>query len=204
MISKRILDLIISVAGLAFLLPAFILLSALIKLDNKGPVFFRQQRVGRDGRHFAIYKFRTMVVDAENQGSGMVVKEKDPRITRIGRLLREYSLDELPQLINIFKGEMSLVGPRPTLAYQVEKYNQRQMLRLSVQPGLTGWAQVNGRSSLSWPERIELDLWYIESWSLWLDLKVLLKTFTVFLDRGKVYRRVEYDSISDQNPEKVE
>ena len=201
MITKRIFDFGLSLTGLMMLLPLFALVAVLIKLDSKGPVFFRQQRVGINGRPFVLFKFRSMVFDADKQGS-IVVKKKDPRITRVGRFLRESSLDELPQLLNILKGEMSLVGPRPTLAYQVERYDQRQMGRLAVRPGVTGWAQVNGRSSLSWPERIELDLWYVENWSFWLDIKIILRTFLVFFDQSKVYREAEHDPISDHDGDK--
>ena len=201
MITKRIFDFGLSLTGLMMLLPLFALVAVLIKLDSKGPVFFRQQRVGINGRPFVLFKFRSMVFDADKQGS-IVVKKKDPRITRVGRFLRESSLDELPQLLNILKGEMSLVGPRPTLAYQVERYDQRQMGRLAVRPGVTGWAQVNGRSSLSWPERIELDLWYVENWSFWLDIKIILRTFLVFFDQSKVYREADHDPISDHDGDK--
>ena len=132
------------------------------------------------------------------------MEQDDPRITKVGNLLRKTSLDELPQLINILKGEMSLVGPRPTLPYQVENYDQRQKNRLNVKPGITGWAQVNGRSSLSWPERIELDLWYIDNWSLWLDLKVIAKTIGVVLEKGNLYKPDGYDPIAGQKHENTD
>ena len=147
-----------------------------IKLEDGGPVLYRQIRVGQDGRDFELLKLRTMVVGAERQGAGFAVDRGDPRITRVGRILRRLSIDELPQLWNVLRGDMSLVGPRPTLRYQVERYDERQRRRLDVKPGLTGWAQVNGRAALPWDERIELDLWYVEHRSLWLDLKILART----------------------------
>jgi len=145
-------------------------------MDDHGPVFFVQERIGRNGKLFRLYKFRSMIIDAENQGDGIYCGETDQRITRMGRLLRRTSLDELPQLWNILKGEMSFVGPRPTLAYQVERYSERQHLRLTVPPGITGWAQVNGRNAIPWSERIELDLWYITHRSMGLDIRILWKT----------------------------
>jgi lipopolysaccharide/colanic/teichoic acid biosynthesis glycosyltransferase len=173
---KRILDL--AGAGLALLLasPLLFLAALAIKLDDRGPVLYRQRRVGRQGQEFDLLKLRTMVVGAEAQGAGWAVNEGDPRITRAGRVLRRLSLDELPQLWNVVRGEMSLVGPRPTLAYQVERYTERQRRRLEVKPGITGWAQVQGRARLPWDERIELDVWYVEHRSLWLDLRILART----------------------------
>jgi lipopolysaccharide/colanic/teichoic acid biosynthesis glycosyltransferase len=147
-----------------------------IKLDDGGPVFYRQRRVGLDGREFELLKLRTMEVGAETKGAGFAVNEGDPRITRAGRLLRRLSLDELPQLWNVVRGDMSLVGPRPTLAYQVERYTPRQRRRLEVRPGITGWAQIHGRARLPWEERIELDVWYVEHRSPLLDLKILART----------------------------
>ena len=154
-----------------------------VKLEDHGPVFYHQLRVGKDGRDFELLKLRTMVVDAERQGAGYAVDRDDPRITRAGRVLRRLSIDELPQLWNVLRGEMSLVGPRPTLRYQVDRYDERQRSRLDVKPGLTGWAQVNGRAALPWDERIELDLWYVEHRSTRLDLKILVRT-PVALFRG--------------------
>jgi len=197
---KRLVDLLGSLPGLLLISPLLLGVALAIKLDDRGPVFFRQQRAGLKGQIFKIFKFRTMVQNAEKMGAGVFVEEEDPRITRVGKFLRHSSLDELPQLINIVRGEMSLVGPRPTLPYQVENYDQRQMRRLEVKPGITGWAQVNGRSALTWPERIELDLWYIDNWSLWLDLKIILKTFLVVLKKGNLYKTAENDPISGQKP----
>ena len=198
LILKRLLDFTASLAGLICLLPLFILVVVAIKLDDRGPVFFRQERVGLEGRPFLIFKFRTMIVNAEKVGAGVFVEKNDARITRVGKFLRHTSLDELPQLINIFRGDMSLVGPRPTLSYQVDKYDDRQRRRLKAKPGVTGWAQVNGRSALTWPERIELDLWYIDNWSLYLDLKILAKTFRVVAERGNLYKTAIYDPISGE------
>ena len=147
-----------------------------VKLEDRGPVLYRQTRVGRDGRDFELLKLRTMVVGAEKLGAGYAVNVGDPRITRAGRLLRRLSLDELPQLWNVVRGEMSLIGPRPTLRYQVEQYDERQRHRLDVKPGITGWAQIHGRTKLPWAERIELDLWYVEHRSALLDLTILMRT----------------------------
>jgi len=196
---KRLIDVTLSASALLVLSPLIILIGLLIKLDSKGPVLYRQKRVGENGIIFTINKFRTMIDGAEGIGAGYVVKKGDHRITRVGRVLRTLSLDELPQLINILSGEMSLVGPRPTLPYQVEKYDERQRQRLKVKPGVTGWAQVNGRNAISWPERIELDLWYIDHWTIWLDLKILLLTFKSILVRENLYRTADYDPISDPN-----
>jgi exopolysaccharide biosynthesis polyprenyl glycosylphosphotransferase len=173
---KRILDL--AGAGLALLLasPLLLLAALAIKLDDRGPVLYRQRRVGRDGEEFDLLKLRTMIVGAEAQGAGWAVDAGDPRITRAGRVLRRLSLDELPQLWNVVRGEMSLVGPRPTLAYQVERYTPRQRRRLEVKPGITGWAQVQGRARVPWDDRIEFDVWYVEHRSLWLDLRILART----------------------------
>jgi lipopolysaccharide/colanic/teichoic acid biosynthesis glycosyltransferase len=165
-------------AGLALAASSPLLgLAALaIKLEDRGPVLYRQRRIGLNGEEFDLVKLRTMVVGAERQGAGWAVNEGDARITRVGRLLRRLSLDELPQLWNVVRGEMSLVGPRPTLAYQVERYTPRQRRRLEVRPGITGWAQIHGRARLPWEERIELDVWYVDHRSPRLDLQILLRT----------------------------
>jgi lipopolysaccharide/colanic/teichoic acid biosynthesis glycosyltransferase len=178
---KRFIDVLLSLIGLLVLTVPFGLIGLAIKLDSKGPVFFRQERVGKDGRSFKVWKFRTMVVDAVRKGLGYNVAKDDSRITRVGTMLRNWGLDELPQLISVFVGEMSLVGPRPTLRYQVEHYNDFQRRRLLVKPGITSLAVVSGRNALSWKERIELDVWYVEHWSLWLDIKILFKTLWVVL-----------------------
>jgi lipopolysaccharide/colanic/teichoic acid biosynthesis glycosyltransferase len=147
-----------------------------IKLDTRGPVLYRQTRVGKDGADFELLKLRTMVVGAETQGAGFAVDRGDARITRVGAFLRRTSIDELPQLVNVLRGEMSMIGPRPTLRYQVDRYDERQRRRLEVLPGLTGWAQIHGRAELSWAERIELDVWYVDHRSPRTDLLILLRT----------------------------
>ena len=173
---NRALDLL--VAGLALLVaaPLLGLCAVAIKLDSRGPVLYRQRRVGRGGVPFELIKLRTMVVGAEHSGAGLYIETGDARITRVGRLLRRFSLDELPNLLNVLRGELAVVGPRPTVQVQVDRYTPRQRRRLEVKPGITGWAQVNGRTSLSWPERIELDVWYVDNRSLALDLRILART----------------------------
>lgn len=184
---KRIFDVVVSGIGLIILFPIFVIIGIFIKLDSKGPVFFVQERAGKNGKVFRAYKLRTMVDNAEKIGLGYEIEKNDSRITRVGKYLR-WGMDELPQLINVFRGEMSLVGPRPTLLYQVNQYTEWQKRRLEVKPGITGWALVNGRNILSWPERIKLDIWYINNWSLWLDLKILFKTiWVVIFTREGIY-----------------
>jgi lipopolysaccharide/colanic/teichoic acid biosynthesis glycosyltransferase len=173
---SRALDLLLASVLLMVTAPLLGPAALAIRLESRGPVFYRQRRVGKDGRPFELWKLRTMVPGAEAMGAGIYVLEGDPRITRAGRLLRRFSLDELPNLINVLRGEMAMVGPRPTVQEQVDRYTERQRRRLEVKPGITGWAQVNGRTSLPWPERIELDVWYVEHRSLWLDLRILAKT----------------------------
>jgi lipopolysaccharide/colanic/teichoic acid biosynthesis glycosyltransferase len=173
---SRALDVVVSAALLVITSPLLAVAAIAIRLESRGPVFYRQLRVGRGGEPFELWKLRTMVPGAESMGAGIYVLEGDPRITRMGRLLRRFSLDELPNLVNVLKGDMAIVGPRPTVQEQVDRYTDRQRRRLEVKPGITGWAQINGRTSLSWPERIELDVWYVEHRSMWLDLRILLKT----------------------------
>ena len=173
---NRALDVAGASLGLVLASPFLAAAALAIKLDGGGPVLYRQQRVGKDGREFELVKLRTMVVGAERQGAGWAVDHGDSRITRVGSVLRRLSLDEVPQLWNVVRGEMSLIGPRPTLAYQVEQYTPHQRRRLDVRPGITGWAQVQGRASLPWEERIELDVWYVDHRSPWLDLKILGRT----------------------------
>jgi lipopolysaccharide/colanic/teichoic acid biosynthesis glycosyltransferase len=172
----RALDLAIAGTGLALSSPFVAAAALAVKLQDGGPVLYRQNRVGKDGRDFELLKLRTMVVDAESQGAGYAVAAGDSRITRIGRFLRRTSLDELPQLWNVVRGDMSLIGPRPTLRYQVEQYDERQRRRLEILPGITGWAQIHGRATLPWEERIELDLWYVEHRSWKTDALILLRT----------------------------
>jgi lipopolysaccharide/colanic/teichoic acid biosynthesis glycosyltransferase len=173
---NRALDVAIAGTGLALATPLLAAAAVAVKLGDGGPVLFRQTRVGKDGRDFELLKLRTMVVGAEKQGAGYAVNVGDSRITRVGAFLRRTSLDELPQLWNVVRGEMSVIGPRPTLRYQVEKYTERQRRRLEVLPGITGWAQVQGRAGIPWEERIELDVWYVDHRSLALDLRILLRT----------------------------
>ena len=174
--ASRALDLLVASLALVLGAPLLALAAILIKLESRGPVFYRQRRVGLAGEPFELWKLRTMVPGAESMGAGIYVVEGDPRITRTGRLLRRFSLDELPNLVNVLRGEMAIVGPRPTVQEQVDRYTDRQRRRLEVKPGITGWAQVNGRTSLPWPERIELDVWYVEHRSLRLDIKILART----------------------------
>jgi len=173
---NRALDLALASLGLAAGAPVTGAAALAVKLSDGGPVLYRQRRVGKDGVEFELLKLRTMVVGAEHQGAGFAVDRDDPRITRVGRLLRRLSIDELPQLWNVVRGEMSVIGPRPTLAYQVERYTPRQRRRLEVKPGITGWAQVNGRAALPWEDRIELDVWYVEHRSPWVELQILART----------------------------
>jgi lipopolysaccharide/colanic/teichoic acid biosynthesis glycosyltransferase len=173
---NRVADVTLAGATLVVSAPALALAALAVKLANGGPVLYRQMRVGKDGSDFELLKLRTMVVGAESMAAGYAVNEGDARITRAGRVLRRLSLDELPQLWNVVRGDMSMIGPRPTLRYQVERYDDRQRRRLDVKPGITGWAQVHGRAALPWAERIELDIFYVEHRSPLLDLKILLKT----------------------------
>jgi lipopolysaccharide/colanic/teichoic acid biosynthesis glycosyltransferase len=168
----------VAIAGtaLAVASPVLALAALAVKLGDGGPVLFKQTRVGKDGKDFELLKLRTMVVDAEKKGAGYAVDKGDPRITRAGRFLRRTSIDELPQLWNVVRGDMSLIGPRPTLRYQVERYDERQRKRLDVLPGITGWAQIHGRASLSWEERIEYDVWYVDHRSPLTDVLILLRT----------------------------
>ena len=173
---NRAVDVLGAALGLALASPFLAAAAVAVKLEDGGPVLYRQRRVGKDGEEFELLKLRTMVVGAESQGAGLAVNRGDARITRAGRLLRATSIDELPQLWNVVRGEMSLIGPRPTLRYQVERYTERQRRRLEVKPGITGWAQIHGRASLPWADRIELDVWYVEHRSPLVDLRILLRT----------------------------
>jgi lipopolysaccharide/colanic/teichoic acid biosynthesis glycosyltransferase len=173
---NRAADVALGGAGLLVAAPFVALAALAIKLEDRGPILYRQQRVGKDGLDFDVLKLRTMVVGAETLGAGFAVDRGDSRITRVGRFLRRTSIDELPQLWNVVRGDMSVIGPRPTLRYQVENYTPRQRRRLEIRPGLTGWAQIHGRAALPWDERIELDVWYVEHRSPRIDLKILLRT----------------------------
>lgn len=184
--AKRVFDLALSSVLLIFVFPLLPVLALIVKLSEKGPVFFCQERVGYLGRRFRVIKFRTMVPNAMELG-GYATSTRDPRITSLGRVLRRWGLDELPQLWNVVRGEMSLVGPRPTLAYQVEAYSNHQKKRLLVRPGLSGLAQVSGRNQLTWPEKIELDIKYIENYSLSQDIKILFQTVRLLWSAEGVY-----------------
>jgi lipopolysaccharide/colanic/teichoic acid biosynthesis glycosyltransferase len=185
---KRWFDIVIALVGSIISAPVIVLLAIAIRLESPGPAIYRQTRVGQDGKLFSIYKLRTMIRGAEFTGAGLAIQEGDHRITRLGAVLRRYSLDELPNLWNVLQGEMSIVGPRPTLQFQVEQYSERQRGRLEVKPGITGWAQINGRASLPWSERIELDLWYVEHRSLALDLKIAARTVEMVLTGQGLYK----------------
>jgi lipopolysaccharide/colanic/teichoic acid biosynthesis glycosyltransferase len=185
---KRALDLAITLALAVPAAPLAALAAVAVRLETPGHPIYRQRRVGYKGHAFDVIKLRTMVSGAEHIGAGMAVDEGDTRITRVGAFLRRMSIDELPNLINVLRGEMSLIGPRPTLQHQVDTYTDRQRLRLEVRPGLTGWAQVNGRASLPWPERIELDIWYLEHATLRLDLRILLLSIRMAVTGHGLYR----------------
>jgi lipopolysaccharide/colanic/teichoic acid biosynthesis glycosyltransferase len=185
---RRAIDILVSAVALLLAAPLLAAAMLAIRLESRGRVLYSQRRAGLGGRPFDVLKLRTMVDGAEHIGAGLAIDADDPRVTRIGALLRRTSLDELPNLVNVLRGEMSLIGPRPTLPVQVEQYTARQRGRLAVKPGITGWAQVNGRASLPWAERIELDLYYIEHRSLGLDLKIALRTIAMVLGGSGLYK----------------
>jgi lipopolysaccharide/colanic/teichoic acid biosynthesis glycosyltransferase len=185
---RRAVDVAVSACLLALSAPLLAAAMAAIRLETPGHPLYRQRRIGRDGRPFDVLKLRTMVAGAERIGAGLAVDENDSRITRVGALLRRASLDELPNLLNVLRGEMSLIGPRPTLPVQVCSYTPRQRGRLAIRPGITGWAQVNGRAALPWSERIELDLYYIEHRSVALDLRILWRTLAIVLGGEGLYK----------------
>lgn len=179
LIFKRTLDFIIAGVALIVLSPFLLITAILIKIDSKGPVIFKQERLGKNGIPFKIWKFRSMCVGAEKQGTGVYSYKGDARITKVGKIIRATSIDELPQLVNILKGDMALIGPRPALTYHpwpYEQYTEHQKHMFDVLPGVTGWAQVNGRKEVPWPERIELNVWYAKHISLMLDLKIFFMT----------------------------
>jgi lipopolysaccharide/colanic/teichoic acid biosynthesis glycosyltransferase len=185
---KRALDVVLAALGLAVGAPVLLVAVAAIRIESPGHPIYRQRRVGKDGRPFDLFKLRTMVAGAEHIGPGLALAEGDPRITRVGAFLRRTSLDELPNLVNVLRGELSIVGPRPTVQVQVDQYTERQRGRLAVKPGITGWAQVNGRASLPWSERIELDLWYVEHRSLLLDLRILARSLWLVVTGHGLYK----------------
>jgi lipopolysaccharide/colanic/teichoic acid biosynthesis glycosyltransferase len=186
--TRRLIDIAVSSLALVLGAPLLVLAMLAVRIESRGPVIYRQRRAGQDGRAFDVFKLRTMVDGAEHVGAGLAVNANDSRITRVGGFLRRTSLDELPNLVNVLRGEMSLIGPRPTLPAQVDRYTERQRGRLAVKPGITGWAQVNGRASLPWAQRIELDLYYIEHRSVALDLKILLRTPAMILAGSGLYK----------------
>jgi len=185
---RRLLDILVSSGALLASAPVLALAALAIRLESEGPVIYRQRRIGLHGHPFDAIKLRTMVQGAEHIGAGLAVNADDSRITRVGAVLRRTSVDELPNLVNVLRGEMSLIGPRPTLPVQVDQYTERQRRRLEIKPGITGWAQVNGRASLPWSERIELDLYYIEHRSLALDLRILWRTAAMVLGGSGLYK----------------
>jgi len=185
---RRIFDVLVSAGILAVTAPVMALAVVAIRLESPGHPIYRQRRIGKDGAAFDVLKLRTMVSGAEKMGAGLAVNDGDSRITRVGALLRRTSIDELPNLVNVLRGEMSIIGPRPTVPVQVEQYTERQRGRLALKPGITGWAQVNGRASLPWPERIELDLWYVEHASLALDLRILWLTARMLVTGHGLYK----------------
>jgi len=187
---KRLLDIILSLIGIIIISPIFLIVAIAIKIDSKGPVIFKQKRLGKNGKEFEIYKFRSMVVGAEKIGTGVYSKKGDSRVTRVGNFIRMTSIDELPQLVNILKGEMSFIGPRPVLTYhpwKLEEYTEEQLARFEVNPGVTGWAQIHGRKDVPWDKRIQLDVYYVQNISFLLDLKIFFKTiYKVILMKDNV------------------
>jgi lipopolysaccharide/colanic/teichoic acid biosynthesis glycosyltransferase len=177
---KRLFDILLSLLVLVILSPVFLITAIAIKIDSKGPVLFKQERLGKGGRVFKIYKFRSMCVNAEHTGSGVYSGKGDARVTRVGRIIRATSIDELPQAVNILKGDMSFIGPRPPLTYHpwpIEEYTDEQRKMFDVRPGITGWAQINGRKAVEWHDRIKLSVWYVEHLTMWLDIKIFFLTF---------------------------
>lgn len=204
---KRFFDIVLALLILIISAPILLLIAIAIKIESKGPVIFKQERIGKNGKVFKMYKFRSMCVGAEHTGSGVYSGKGDARVTKVGRILRATSLDELVQVVNILKGDMSFIGPRPPLTYHpwtYDKYSQEQLKMFNVRPGITGWAQVNGRKGVEWNKRIELNVWYVEHVSLWLDIKILFKTiFKVFsnadnVNNGKTVAEVTKDEKTEQ------
>jgi lipopolysaccharide/colanic/teichoic acid biosynthesis glycosyltransferase len=187
-VTRRLVDVVVSSVALVVTAPVMLAAMVAIRLESPGHPIYRQRRVGRDGTEFDMLKLRTMVSGAEAIGAGLAVNEGDARITRVGRLLRRWSIDELPNLVNVLRGEMSLIGPRPTIQVQVAQYTERQRGRLAIKPGLTGWAQIHGRTSLPWHERIELDLWYVEHRKLRTDLVIVWQTVRMLVNGDGLYK----------------
>ena len=205
LVVKRILDLIFALTLLIIIAPIFVIVAASIKLETKGPIFFKQNRLGLNGENFKMYKFRSMVINAEKTGTGVYSYRGDPRVTKVGAFIRKTSIDELPQLINIIKGEMSVIGPRPTLTYhpwKLQDYTEEHKVRFDIRPGVTGLAQINGRKQLSWPERIVLDVQYIDNISILLDVKIFYKTIVKILSMGNNYntnKTVDITNLKENN-----
>jgi lipopolysaccharide/colanic/teichoic acid biosynthesis glycosyltransferase len=187
-LTTRVFDLVVASVALVVTAPVQIAAMIAVRIETHGSPVYRQHRVGKGGEPFEMLKLRTMISGAEHVGAGLAVNYGDPRITRVGRILRRFSIDELPNLVNVLRGEMSIVGPRPTIQVQVDQYTERQRQRLEVKPGLTGWAQVNGRASLPWHERIELDLWYVEHRSFLLDLRIIAMTVRMLVKGTGLYK----------------
>lgn len=185
---RRTVDIVLGMLALIVAAPVIAVAMLAIRLESRGHPIYRQRRVGKDGQEFDLLKLRTMVDGAEHVGAGLAINENDPRVTRVGAFLRRTSLDELPNLLGVVRGELSLIGPRPTIPVQVAQYTERQRGRLAIRPGITGWAQVNGRASLPWSERIELDLYYIEHRSLALDARILWRTVAMVLGGSGLYK----------------
>jgi lipopolysaccharide/colanic/teichoic acid biosynthesis glycosyltransferase len=190
---KRAMDIAIALAAMVVTAPLLVVIAVAIRLEDRGPAILRQSRVGLHGEDFDLLKFRTMVANAHTMGAGWLVADRDPRITRVGRVLRRWSLDELPQMFNVMRGDMSIIGPRPTLRYQVDQYDDFQKRRLEVRPGITGWAQVNGRNELPWKARIELDVWYVQHFGLLTDLRILARTLPLLVRPSGVYNEARAD-----------
>lgn len=207
-ICKRLFDFLLSFLALIILSPIFLFISVAVKIDSKGPVLFKQERIGKDCKIFKIYKFRSMCVGAEQTGTGQYSFEGDPRVTKVGKFIRATSLDELPQLINILKGEMSFVGPRPPLTYhpwELSEYTDEQLRMFEVRPGITGWAQVNGRKEVEWHQRIKLNVYYVDHCSLLLDIKIIFLTFVkVIKNENNVNHGVTVDPNYSEEKENVE
>lgn len=203
---KRFIDIFLSLVILILFSPIMIIISVIIKLDSKGPIIFKQKRIGKNGKVFEIYKFRSMCVGAETKGSGVYSGKNDARVTKIGKILRATSLDELPQAVNILKGDMSFIGPRPPLTYhpwKYEEYTNEQKKMFDVRPGLTGWAQINGRKGVEWHKRIEMNVWYVENISFLLDLKIFFGTFFKVLGNADNVNTDATVTVPVQEKEKV-
>jgi lipopolysaccharide/colanic/teichoic acid biosynthesis glycosyltransferase len=195
-IIKRLIDFVAAVLLLVILLPIFFVVAVAIKLDSFGPVFFRQERIGYRGRTFRIFKFRTMAANADRLTRGLPGDASSPLITKVGRYLRDYRIDEFPQLINVVRGEMSLVGPRPLVPLYAHAWTNEERKRLNLRPGMTGWQQINGAGTLNWTQRAALDVWYVDHWSLWRDFIILLRTPLVVLRSDTVYGKDGQDRSS--------